>query len=153
MLKVCITGTTRGLGKTLTEYFNYKGHEVIELNRGDDMIAPALGCDLYINNAYDAGLQIDLFNQLYNGVKKMIVMGSIASENTEPDPSTYSDHKRELKERVLYIANSEEEKADILLLQLTGNSYNDSDLVIRTIDFWLDNPKITCVSFVPGEPN
>jgi len=65
----------------------------------------------------------------------------------------YSKHKKELKERVLEVANSSVNKADILLLQLTGDSYNDYNLIIRTIDFWLEYPKITCVSFIPGKPN
>jgi hypothetical protein len=117
-------------------------------------VEPAIGCDIYINNAYSNGMQIDLFNELYFRVKKMIVIGSIAADCPDPTMPLYSQHKKELKDRVLTVANSvEPNKADILLLQLTGDSYNDSVLIKRTIDFWLDNPKITCVSFIPGEPN
>jgi putative NADH-flavin reductase len=152
-MKVCITGTTRGIGKSLAEHFKNKGCEVVELNRGDLKVEPGVGCDLYINNAYANGCQIDIFNQLYSSVAKMVVIGSIASDYPDPDMPAYSQHKKELKERVLEIANSSINKADILLLQLTGESYNDSNLIIRTIEFWLANPKITCVSFVPGKPN
>jgi hypothetical protein len=153
MLKVCITGTTRGIGKTLADHFKELGWEVIELNRGDEMIESAVGSDLFINNTYGDGMQIDIFNQLYARVAKMVVMGSIASNYPDPEMLTYSQHKKELKERVLEVANSSVKKADILLLQLTGESYNDSSLITRTIDFWLDTPKVTCISFVHGNPN
>lgn len=153
MFKVCITGTTRGLGKALAEHFKNKGCDVVELNRGDNKLQPAMDCDLFINNAYADGSQLYLFNQLYDSVKKMIVMGSIASDYPDLSMLEYSKHKLELKDHVLHVANSDKAKADILLLQLTGESYNDTALIIRTIEFWLDNPKITCVSFVPGEKN
>ena len=63
----------------------------------------------------------------------------------------YSQHKKELKERVLEVANTG--KYNILLLELTGQSYNNPTLVTDTIDFWLKHPTITSMSFVPGEPN
>lgn len=151
MSKVCITGTTRGIGKALAEHFNNKGWEVVELNRGDLKIEAGVGCDLYINNAYADGLQLDIFNQLYASVAKMVVMGSIAADYPDPEMVVYSQRKKELKERVLEVANIG--KYNILLLELTGQSYNDTSLVIRTIEFWLDNPTITSVSFKPGEPN
>jgi hypothetical protein len=153
-MKVCITGTTRGIGKILAEHFKKLKWQVVELNRGDAIIESSIGCDLFINNSYINGHQIDIFNQLYTKVAKMIVMGSIASDHPDPAMPEYSIHKKELKEQVLRIANSAElNKADILLLQLTGESYNDSKLITRTIDFWLDYPKITCISFIPGKQN
>jgi len=153
MSKVCITGTTRGIGKSLAEHFNQLGWEVVELNRGDKIIESAVGCDLFINNAYITGLQIDIFNQLYASVAKMVVMGSIASDYPDPEMPLYSIHKKELKERVLEVANSSATKADILLLQLTGESHNNPKLITDTIDFWLANPTVNCVAFNPGEPN
>lgn len=153
-MKIAITGTTRGLGKSLAEHFKNKGCHVIELNRHDSKIEPAIGCDVYINNTYGNGLQIELFNELLTKVKKMIVMGSIASDYPDPNMPVYSQHKKELKERVLEVVKSKEtNRADILLLQLTGASYNDTDLIKRTIDFWIDNPQITLISFIPGESN
>jgi NADP-dependent 3-hydroxy acid dehydrogenase YdfG len=153
MNKVCITGTTRGIGKTLAEHFKKLKWEVIELNRGDVIIESALGCDLFINNSYMNGHQIDIFNQLYASVAKMVIMGSIAADYPDPEMPVYSQHKKELKERVLEVTNGTGKKSNILLLELTGDSYNDSDLIIRVVDFWLDNPKITSVSFIPGVPN
>lgn len=153
MSKVCITGTTRGIGKSIAEHFKQLEWEVVELNRGDIIVESSIGCDLFINNSYINGHQIDIFNQLYASVAKMVVMGSIASDYPDPDMPAYSEHKRVLKERVLEVANSSGRKADILLLQLTGESYNDPVLINSTIDFWLANPTINCVAFNPGQPN
>ena len=151
MPKVCITGTTRGIGKALADYFKNTGWEVVELNRGDEIVNSGIGCDLFINNAYIHGHQIDIFNQLYASVAKMVVMGSIAAKHPDPDMLDYSQHKKLLKERVMEVADTG--KYNILWLELTGHSYNDTKLVIDTIEFWLKNPAITSVSFVPGEPN
>lgn len=151
MFKVCITGTTRGIGKALAEHFKQLEWEVVELNRGDEIINSSIGCDLFINNAYLHGHQIDIFNQLYASVAKMVVMGSIAARHPDPSMPDYSQYKRDLRDRVLDVADTGKYK--ILWLELTGYSYNDPELVIDTIDFWLKHPTITSVSFVPGEPN
>lgn len=150
MPKVCITGTTRGLGKSLAEHFTKKGWEVVELNRRDMKIEPGIGCDLYINNAYINGHQIDIVNELYDKVDKMIVMGSVAADYPDPAMPIYSQDKKELKQRVLDIANTGKH---ILLLELTGQSYNDVDLITKSIDFWLEFPTITSMTFQPGQPN
>ena len=153
-MKIAITGTTRGLGKALADHFKNKGCHVIELNRQDEKIESATGCDVFINNAYGEGLQIELFDKLLTKVKKMIVMGSIASDYPDPKMPVYSQHKKELKQQVLdAIKSKQTNTADILLLQLTGASYNNTRLITKTIDFWLDNPTITLISFTPGEPN
>lgn len=151
MFKVCITGTTRGLGKALKEYFTRKGYFVVGLNRGDDIVTAAVGCDLFINNAYDGSLQLDLFNELYTRIKNIVIMGSVAADYPDDNMPEYSQHKKELKQRVLEVANTGVSK--ILLLELTGASYNDPQSIGRTIDFWLDNPTVTSISFVHGEPN
>lgn len=151
MSKVCITGTTRGIGKAIAEHFKQLEWEVIELNRGDVIVESAVGCDLFINNAYINGHQIDIFNQLYASVAKMVVMGSIAADYPDPDMPAYSQHKKELKERVMDVANTGKYK--ILLLELTGASYNNPELITRVIDLWLEYPTLTAVSFIPGEPN
>lgn len=153
MSKVCITGTTRGIGKSIAEHFKKLEWDVVELNRGDEIIGSAIGCDLFINNAYIDGHQIDIFNELYDKVAKMVVIGSIASDYPDPEMPDYSQHKKELKDRVLEVANSSVKKADILLLQLTGESYNDPKTVTRTLDLWLEYPSIISMSFKPGQPN
>lgn len=153
MPKVCVTGTTRGIGKSLAEHFKKLKWQVVEINRGDKIIENAIGCHLFINNAYINGHQLDIFNELYDRVSKMVVMGSIAADYPDPDMPAYSQHKKKLKDRVLEVANSSAKKADILLLQLTGESYNNNELITRTIDLWLEYPTINCIAFMPGTPN
>jgi NAD(P)-dependent dehydrogenase (short-subunit alcohol dehydrogenase family) len=151
MFKVCITGTKRGLGKFLKEYFTRKGYFVVGLNRGEDIVTSAVGCNLFINNAYDGSMQLELFNELHTRIKNIVIMGSVAADYPDSSMPEYSQHKKELKQRVLEVANTG--KTNILLLELTGASYNDPETIGKVIDFWLANPTVTCVSFVHGEPN
>lgn len=139
MLKVGITGTTRGLGQALHDYFVNKGHHVIAFNRGSD-ISDAVGCDLLINNTY--GIQMDILNQLYASVGKMIVMGSIVTDFPDPEMPDYTQQKTELEERVLELDN-----ANILLLKLSSTAYNNSQVVINAIEYWLANPLVNVISF------
>jgi len=146
MLKIGITGTTRGLGKTLHDHFVNKGHHVIAFNRGSD-ISAAVGCDLFINNTY--GIQMSILNQLYASVSKMIIMGSIVTDFPDVEMPAYTQHKTELEERVLEL-----NKPNILLLKLSSTSYNDSQVVINAIEYWLLNPLVNVISFrATGEPN
>ena len=146
MLKVGITGTTRGLGRALHDHFVNQGHHVIAFNRGSDMSA-AVGCDLFINNNY--GMQIELLNQLYASVGKMIVMGSIVTDFPDIEMPDYTHQKTKLEERVLEL-----NLPNILLLKLSSTAYNDSQVVINAIEYWLANPLVNVISFrAIGRPN
>jgi len=146
MLKVGITGTTRGLGKALHDHFVNKGCWVIAFNRGSD-VSDAVGCDLFINNAY--GIQIDILNQLYTSVAKMIVMGSIVTDFPDVEMPDYTEQKTKLEERVLEL-----NLPNILLLKLSSTAYNDSQVVINAIEYWLANPLVNVISFrATGAPN
>ena len=146
MLKVGITGTTRGLGRALHDHFVNRGHHVIAFNRGSD-ISDAVGCDLFINNTY--GIQIDILNQLYASVGKMIIMGSIVTDFPDVEMPDYTYEKTKLEERVLELNLS-----NILLLKLSSTAYNDSQVVINAIEYWLANPLVNIISFrATGAPN
>jgi hypothetical protein len=146
MLKVGITGTTRGLGQALHDHFVNQGCEVIVFNRGSDMNT-AVGCDLFINNTY--GIQMDILNQLYASVGKMIVMGSIVTDFPDVEMPDYTAQKTKLEERVLEL-----NLPNILLLKLSSTAYNDSQVVINAVDYWLANPLVNVISFrATGEPN
>jgi NAD(P)-dependent dehydrogenase (short-subunit alcohol dehydrogenase family) len=140
MLKVGITGTTRGLGKALHDHFVNKGCWVVAFNRGSDIINNAVGCDLFINNAY--GIQTNLLNQLYANVGKMIVIGSIVTDFPDTEMPEYTRYKSELEDRVLDL-----NRANILLLKLSSTAYNNSQLVINAIEYWLENPLVNVISF------
>jgi NAD(P)-dependent dehydrogenase (short-subunit alcohol dehydrogenase family) len=146
MLKVCITGTTRGLGKDLHDYFVNKGYHVIAFNRESD-ISEAAGCDLLINNTY--GIQLDILNQLYASVGKMVVMGSIVTDFPDIEMLDYTAQKTKLEERVLELKSP-----NVLLLKLSSTAYNDSQVVINAIEYWLENPLVNIISFrAIGAPN
>lgn len=149
--KCVITGHTRGIGLSFYKHFTDKGWNVIGFNTTsglDRVVAEAYGCDLFINNAYANGLQIDLFNQLHASVKKMIVCGSIAARYPDPTMPVYSHHKKELEDRVIDVANTRRTgQADIVLLQLTSTSYANDERVLKFVDYWLDNSEIINVGF------
>jgi len=146
MLKVGITGTTRGLGQALHDHFVNQGCDVIVFNRGSDMSA-AVGCDLFINNTY--GIQMSILNQLYASVGKMIIMGSIVTDFPDVEMPDYTAQKTKLEERVLEL-----NLPNILLLKLSSTAYNDSQVVINAVDYWLANPLVNVISFrATGEPN
>ena len=146
MLKVGITGTTRGLGQELHTHFVNKGHHVTEFNRDSDMSA-AIGCDLLINNTY--GIQMDILNQLYASVGKMVVIGSIVTDFPDVEMPNYTQQKTKLEERVLEL-----NLPNILLLKLSSTAYNDSQVVIAAIEYWLANPLVNIISFrATGAPN
>jgi NAD(P)-dependent dehydrogenase (short-subunit alcohol dehydrogenase family) len=146
MLKVGITGTTRGLGQELHTHFVNKGCQVTAFNRGSDM-STAVGCDLLINNTH--GMQMSILNQLYASVGKMVVMGSIVTDFPDVEMPDYTQQKTKLEERVLELNNP-----NILLLKLSSTAYNDSQVVIDAIEYWLANPLVNVISFrATGDPN
>jgi hypothetical protein len=146
MLKVGITGTTRGLGQELHAHFVNKGCQVIAFNRESDM-STAVGCDLLINNTY--GMQMSILDQLYASVGKMIVMGSIVTDFPDVEMPDYTQQKTKLEERVLEINSP-----NILLLKLSSTAYSDSQVVIDAIEYWLANPLVNVISFrATGAPN
>lgn len=150
--KCVITGDSRGIGKTFKDHLESKGWKVIGFNTTtglDDVIKTAVGCDLFINNAYADGKQIEFLNQLYSSVDKMIVCGSVAAFNPDPKLPIYSYHKKLLSERVKELA-----RPNILMLNLSARGYNNKDALLKVIDLWLEFPVITEVSFDPtGNPN
>lgn len=146
MLKVGITGTTRGLGQALHDHFVNKGCHVTAFNRESD-ISAAVGCDLFINNTY--GIQMDILNQLYASVGKMVVMGSIVTDFPDVEMPDYTQQKTRLEERVLEL-----NLPNILLLKLSSTAYNDSQVVIDSIEYWLSTPLVNVISFrATGAPN
>jgi hypothetical protein len=150
--KCVITGDTRGIGKVFKDHLKSKGWEVIGFNSStglDNVVHTAKDCDLFINNAYANGKQIDFLNQLYNHVGKMIVCGSVAAFYPDPKLPIYSLHKKELAERIKDLA-----MPNILMLHLSAKGYNNTELLLRIIDLWLEYPAITEVCFDPtGNPN
>ena len=151
-MKICITGNTRGIGLDFYNHFINKGHTVVGFNRTtglDSVVDIADGCDLFINNAYANGKQVDFLNQLHSKVGKMIVCGSVAAFNPDPTMPEYSQHKKELANRVRDLNLS-----NILMLHLSAKGYNNPNALLKIIDLWLEYPHITEVMFDrTGKPN
>ena len=151
-MKVCITGHSRGIGLAFFQHFVDKGCEVVGFNRStglDSVVTESVGCDLFINNAYADGAQISFLEQLHGQVGKMIVCGSVAAFYPDSALPVYSQHKKQLADRVKELNSS-----DILMLHLSAKGYNDQKALLKVIDLWLEYPHITEVAFdATGEPN
>lgn len=150
--KCVIAGDTRGIGKTFKEHLESKGWQVIGFNTStglDGLIEAAIDCDLFINNAYADGQQIKFLNELHDKVKKMIVCGSVAAFYPDPKLPVYSEHKRELANRVKELLNP-----NILMLHLSAKGYNNREALMKIVDLWLEFSTFTEVFFDPtGTPN
>lgn len=152
MPKVVITGHTSGIGLEFAEHFRNKGWTVVGFNRAtgfDNVVNEVSNSDLFINNSYADGAQLNFLNTLHDRVSRMIVCGSVAAYYPDPTLPEYSEHKKELLNRF-----RELNKPNILMLNLSAKGYNDVDALLKIIDLWLVHPVITEVSFDPtGEPN
>jgi short-subunit dehydrogenase len=158
MSEIHITGYSRGLGKSLYNYYLDRGLVVVGYGRENSLnsiSSKVTTCDLFIINSYADGKQIDLLNEIYNKVKKIVVMGSVVSYQPDPLLPEYSKNKKILTERIRELQrNKLPNCADILLLQLSAKSYNQPNLILKMIDIWLLNNTICEISFDPsGDPN
>jgi hypothetical protein len=154
MSKVVITGHTKGIGLEFWKHFAKLGWHTVGFNTSTglaNIVKQATNCDLFINNAYADGKQIDLLNELHPLVEKMIVCGSVAAFSPDTNMQAYSNHKSELATRVKEL---QETGTTILMLHLSAKGYNDPTALLALIDVWLKHPCITDVSFdTTGEPN
>lgn len=139
-----ITGSTRGLGKYLADYFNCeKFNRPFDLNINVDEICDAIVEEsTVILNAH--ANQLKYVNRLKDKCR-LVICGSIAAVNADSNMLNYSEEKKELEKTVQQIALHS--KYPMLYLQLTSSSYKDYTLVAKSIEFWLDNPTITFIGF------
>lgn len=153
-MTIHIIGHSRGLGEYLYNAFKLEMHDVRGYSRSNGyslekdvtkicyQVEPD---DLVILNAYASGTQIDYLKTLENSHAKVVVMGSIASIFPDANNIEYSQHKKTLE--VYFNNNSAEPKIPMLYLRLTGSSYQDYQLVYKSIKFWLENPEITFIGY------
>jgi hypothetical protein len=139
-----ITGSSRGLGKYLAEHFDCtQFNHPLDLNFDVDEICAAIpDGSTVILNAH--GNQLE-YVELLKDRCKIIVMGSIAAVNHDPNMPEYSKQKKELEDSVRQFALHN--KHPMLYLQLTSSSYRDYATVARSIEFWLDNPTVTFIGY------
>lgn len=175
-MKCIVTGHTTGLGQAFFKHFQtFDGWEVIGMSRSngyditkdlDRIVEEAKGCDLFINNTYANGHQLQLLNTLKRRVHKMVVCGSISRFDPYPElmDSEYTKVKAQLAETCRLISiNNDPTLAEVLHLDLSFIEGSTSDLsdpedfvsdyvikfdeIISAVDFWLTNPKIRQMEF------
>ena len=143
-MKFYITGSSRGLGKFLADHFNCERFDrPFDLNNDVDKICNAIEDEsIVILNAHASQLKyVDCLKDRC----KLVVMGSIAAVNHDPNMLEYSKQKQELERTVQQLALHS--KYPMLYLQLTSRGYREYATVARSIEFWLDNPTITFIGY------
>ena len=111
MMKVAITGHTKGIGQGLYNYFQERGYSVQGFDQTNGFLLPNTESqileqiqdhDIFINNALPVTSQISLLKQLWpkwkDADKKIIVLGSIATQMdyVRADGDEYRQQKQEL---------------------------------------------------------
>jgi hypothetical protein len=143
-MKFYITGSTRGLGAYLADYFACKRFDrPLDLNNDVEKICDSIEeGSTVILNAHAS--QIKYVERLKDKCS-LVVMGSIAAVNLDPNMLEYSKEKYDLEKTVQQLALNS--KYPILYLQLTSSSYRDYKTINNSIKFWLDNPSVTSIGF------
>jgi hypothetical protein len=140
-----ITGASRGLGEYLATHF-----KCLVIGRPVDLVTDIKDImeagfeegDVVILNAH--ANQLEYVKRLKDKCR-LVVMGSIASINHDPEMFKYSEEKYELEKAVTQL--SLHSKYPMLYLRLTSSSYLDYNTVARSIHFWLDNPSVTFIGY------
>ncbi len=172
-MKIIITGHTRGLGKRFYEHFvSDTNNEVIGFSKRqgtdlnvsiDAVVEAALGCDLFINNAYAGRKQIELIKRLNNKVKMIVVSGSQGGFFNNLIPTEYGKNKKDLSEICHLVSLDKNSSTKILHLDLSCLEGNEVDIddpdnlkcdytiefnqVVQTVDSWIENPSFNDIRF------
>jgi NAD(P)-dependent dehydrogenase (short-subunit alcohol dehydrogenase family) len=160
-MKCVITGHTRGIGKSLYEYFVFKGWKVIGFSTStghdirecyDTILKEARTADLFVNNLCVDDYQIKFLHDLNGKIKRIINCGSIAGDYDDLLNINYSRVKKELKQLCKHYSLQGE--SNILHLNITmaedakstdyGIPYTD---IVNAVDFWMDNPRVNNIEF------
>lgn len=164
-MKIGITGHTRGIGKSLYDYFQDNNHTVIGFSRSnghdidlnqDKIVEVLKSCDVFINNASSNDSQLQLLKKTNKIVPKIITVGSISTnyrnalnDNIKNDLEDYfnkiaikPDSSRLLLIKPAFIEGSQSEgriDSDVTV------SHKD---IINSICFWMSgNEYITKMDY------
>jgi hypothetical protein len=115
-MKVLITGTSHGLGKTLKELLMLNGYEIGELNSIDALSHQLTDIvnefDVFINNKYSNTLQSDLFEYVFNKWKyeKKTIVNILSSALIFDGPNKqYIEDKRHLENKTFQLRTFDKE--------------------------------------------
>ena len=153
-MKIGITGHTKGIGKSLYNYFVKNNYDVIgfsrsngyDINLDQDLIIDQLrNCDVFINNASSKDSQLQLLKKTNKIVPKIITIGSISTNYR----NLLNDNRKNALEDYFHKIIIEPNSSNLLLIKpafIAGSSPNeriDSDFtvshedIIASICFWL----------------
>ncbi len=143
-MKFYILGSTRGLGQHLAEHFNCERFDrPLDLNTDIEEISNTIKDNsVVILNAHASQLK---YVEKLKDRCRLVIMGSIAAVNFDPNMLDYSREKSILEKTVQQMALHS--KYPMLYLQLTSSSYKNYTLIINSIEFWLKNPAVTFIGF------
>jgi nucleoside-diphosphate-sugar epimerase len=170
--KIIITGHTSGIGKAIYDKFTEVScREIVGMSRSngydiksnfDKIVEESTGAEIFINNAYRDGQQLELFNALKDKVDMMVVMGSVSRHYPELIPTDYVLDKQALAE-ACRLESINPNGIPILHLDLSfieGTNINTDDPtaftsdyatsfedIVDTIIFWAGKPSIRQVEF------
>jgi len=143
-MKCYITGSTKGLGKYLADYFNCQClDKPFDLNLDINTVVNTIeeGSTVILNAHASQSEYVTLLKDKC----KLVICGSIAAVNADPTMLNYSEEKYKLERTVTQL--SLHNKYPMLYLRLTSSSYKNEHLIAKSIQFWLDNPDITFIGY------
>ena len=145
-MKFYITGSTRGLGKYLCNEFNcIRVDRPFDISKDISKIVDQIESDsVVILNAHADGTQIRYIEKLKDRCR-LVIMGSIASVNQDPNMVEYSKQKEHLEKLVTQLALNND--YPMLYLRLTSSSYKNYSMIAESIKFWLNNPDVTFIGY------
>lgn len=153
MLKIGITGHSKGIGKALADGLSEAGHDVMGFSRSNgfdiinyDQIAQAVeDSDVFINNAWSDYYQVDLLNAVFNKwrddeSKTIVNISSLAKYTGLSDNlSIYTATKAALSHQALKLMFKTNRKCKIINI---NPGYVDTEMV-EGKDFKMLTPKET----------
>jgi len=154
-MKVYIFGDSRGLGKELRTLFINDDNDVYGYSREngfdieqdyETIIQKIESGSLVILNAYANGIQKSILKKLVDTENKIVVMGSIASRFPDSSMVDYTNNKTDLDQYFMETA-VKKKPSNLLILNLSGKSYQSSQLVYDSIKFWLINSDVISISY------
>lgn len=109
-MKAAITGTTRGLGCSLSRHFQREMvfGEIVRIDRPDfditkdqeKIVEISKGCEVFVNNAHSGYAQTELLYQLFEANRDrncvLLNIGSVSADGDRKDVNPYAIQKKAL---------------------------------------------------------
>jgi NAD(P)-dependent dehydrogenase (short-subunit alcohol dehydrogenase family) len=139
-MKIIVTGNTSGIGKSLSEEFCKRGHDVVGISRSAGfnisdvetqkrIVEMSADADMFVNNAHERFFQVEIFTRLWRSwrdqPKKIVNIGSIVNDmRSGPDSpqhplgrAHYASEKAALEMASQWAWNDLEARCDVVLVK------------------------------------